>query len=42
MNQLSYRVSNSKLLQIGFKSNDSIKKEIFDTLKLFNFKNLKR
>ena len=42
MNQLSYRVSNSKLHKIGFKSNSNIKKEIFDTLKLFQFKNLKR
>ena len=42
MNQLSYRVSNSKLHKIGFKSNSNLKKEIFDTLKLFQFKNLKR
>ena len=41
MNQLSYRVSNNKLEKIGFISHDTIKKEIFDTLKLFDFDNLK-
>lgn len=39
MNQLSYRVSNEKLLKIGFKTHDNIQEEIFNTLKLFRFKN---
>ena len=40
MNQLSYRVSNDKLSKIGFKSDDKIEEEIFDTLKMFRFKNI--
>ncbi len=40
MNQLSYRVSNHKLLKIGFKPNDNIEKEILNTLKMFRFNNL--
>jgi nucleoside-diphosphate-sugar epimerase len=39
MNQLSYNVSNSKLLKIGFKSSNDLKKEIFKTLKIFKIDN---
>lgn len=40
MNQLSYRVSSHKLSKIGFKSDDKIEEEIFETLKIFRFKNI--
>ena len=39
MNQLSYKVSNSKLLKIGYKSRNDLKKEIFNTLKIFKINN---
>jgi UDP-glucose 4-epimerase len=39
MNQLSYKVSNSKLLKIGFKPSNDLRKEIFDTLKIFKINN---
>ena len=42
MNQLSYRVSNKKISTLGFKSSNTIKKEIFETLKIFKFKNIDR
>lgn len=42
MNQLSYNVSNKKLLSIGFKFKGNLKKGIYETIKLienFNFNN---
>ena len=41
MNQLSYNVSNEKIKKLGFKPSNQIRKEIFKTLKLFNFENKK-
>ena len=42
MNQLSYKVSNKKISTLGFKTSDNIKIEIFETLKMFKFKNISR
>ena len=42
MNQLSYRVSNKKISTLGFKPSDSIKNEMFETLKILKFKNINR
>jgi len=36
MNQLSYKVSNQKIKKIGFMPKGNLKKEILDTLKIFN------
>jgi UDP-glucose 4-epimerase len=36
MNQLSYKVSNQKIKKIGFMPKGNLKKEIIDTLKIFN------
>ncbi len=40
MNQLSYRVSNKKISNLGFKPSNTIKNEIFETLKILKFKNI--
>ena len=42
MNQLSYKVSNKKISKLGFKPHNTIKNEIFETLKILNFKNISR
>ena len=39
MNQLSYKVSNKKISNLGFRSINNIKREIFETLKTFKFHN---
>ena len=39
MNKMSYKISNKKLRNIGFKPQTKIHKEIIETLKLFNFQN---
>ena len=36
MNQLSYKVSNQKIKKVGFMPKGNLKKEILDTLKIFN------
>ena len=41
MNQMSYNISNKKIKKLGFNPQKSIKNEIFKTINLFNFKNLK-
>ncbi len=41
MNQLSYRVSCSKIHKKGFKTKNNIQQEIFNTLKIFNISNIK-
>lgn len=41
MNQMTYNISNRKIKKLGFKPQKTIKNEIFKTLKLFNFENLK-
>ena len=41
MNQLSYRVSCSKIRKKGFKTRNNIQQEIFNTLKIFNISNIK-
>ena len=41
MNQMTYNISNKKIKKLGFKPQRSIKNEIFKTMKLFNFENLK-
>ncbi len=41
MNQLSYRVSCSKIRKKGFKTKNNIQQEIFNTLKIFNISNIK-
>lgn len=39
MNQLSYKVSNKKISNLGFRPINNIKSEIFETLKTFKFQN---
>jgi UDP-glucose 4-epimerase len=39
MNQLSYKVSNKKISNLGFRPINNIKSEIFETLKTFKFHN---
>ena len=38
---MSYNISNKKIKKLGFNPQKSIKNEIFKTMNLFNFKNLK-
>ena len=39
MNQLSYKVINTRLSKLGFRFRSDIKKEIFDQLDKINLKN---
>tara|TARA_B100000029_G_scaffold302857_1_gene295667 strand:+ start:637 stop:1581 length:945 start_codon:yes stop_codon:yes gene_type:complete len=41
MNQMSYNISNKKIKNLGFKPQTSIKQQIFKTINLFNYQNLK-